>query len=116
MARHLQIFDSNQFFYGLTIQEPDKLEPLELKLPGADNVTLDFLQVHLSQSFTNRPDPTEYKPLQKCLHANPDKRWTAAELVGHAYFNGFQFKVPLEDMPAVGSVSPVYGRRKVPFF
>lgn len=50
---------------------------------------------------------------QKCLDNNPDKRWTAGELVSHAYFNGFTFRLPPEE---TGSVSPSPGsrdRRKV---
>ncbi len=41
----MQIFKTNQFFYGLSIPEPDILEPLEKKLAGVDPVMTDFLHV-----------------------------------------------------------------------
>jgi hypothetical protein len=41
----MAIFKSNQFFYGLSIPEPESIEPIEQKLPSADPVIIDFLHV-----------------------------------------------------------------------
>uniref|UniRef100_A0A914WH00 cyclin-dependent kinase n=1 Tax=Plectus sambesii TaxID=2011161 RepID=A0A914WH00_9BILA len=90
LPRHMQIFKSNQFFYGLSIPEPDMLEPLLQKLPNADAATIDFLQ--------------------KCLDTNPDKRWSATELLNHNYFQGFSFRVPPEE----GATSPFQQRKRAP--
>lgn len=53
LPRHMQIFKSNQFFYGLSIPEPEHVEALSTKLPNADNVTLDFLNVSAFMSLLN---------------------------------------------------------------
>lgn len=114
----MQIFKSNQFFYGLSIPEPDVLEPLPQKLPNADAATIDFLQVRKGwwAADTDGDQPTDaggaftYFPLQKCLDTNPDKRWSATELLNHNYFQGFSFRVPSED----GGTSPFQQRRRAP--
>ena len=47
IPRHMQLFKMNQFFYGLTIPDPEIRETLSMKLPpdklGLDG--FDFLQV-----------------------------------------------------------------------
>lgn len=43
----MSIFRSNQFFFGLSIPEPEQMEPLPLKLPNASSSQLDFLYVGL---------------------------------------------------------------------
>ena len=47
IPRHMQLFKMNQFFYGLTIPDPEVREPLNMKFPpdklGLDG--FDFLQV-----------------------------------------------------------------------
>lgn len=35
--------------------------------------------------------------LQKCLDKDPEKRWTASELLNHDYFAGFVFQLPPEE-------------------
>jgi hypothetical protein len=42
----MNIFKSNEFFYGVTLPQPDVLEPLESKLPRQCNSNvIDFLKV-----------------------------------------------------------------------
>jgi len=88
LPRHLQIFKSNQFFHGLNIPEPDRVDSLENRMPNSDKNIIDFLH--------------------KCLNNNPDKRYTAAELLNHTYFQGFTFRLPPDE---AGSVSPSPGSR-----
>ncbi|PAV84390.1 hypothetical protein WR25_16445 [Diploscapter pachys] len=47
LPRQMSIFRSNQFFFGLSIPEPEQMEPLPLKLPNASSSQLDFLYVSL---------------------------------------------------------------------
>jgi hypothetical protein len=43
----MQVFKANEFFAGVTLPMPDKLEPLEEKLPRQQNThVLDFLKVN----------------------------------------------------------------------
>nr|CDJ80105.1 Serine threonine protein kinase-related domain containing protein [Haemonchus contortus] len=83
LPRHMSVFRSNQFFFGLSIPEPDQQEPLPLRLPNATSVQLDFLY--------------------KCFEMSPDRRWSAAELLQHGYFNGWQLRLKPEEVgtPAV---------------
>jgi hypothetical protein len=42
----MNVFKSNEFFYGVTLPQPDVLEPLESKLPRQSNFhVIDFLKV-----------------------------------------------------------------------
>jgi hypothetical protein len=42
----MNIFKSNEFFYGVTLPQPDVQEPLESKLPRQCNPhIIDFLKV-----------------------------------------------------------------------
>jgi cyclin-dependent kinase-like len=42
----MNIFKSNEFFYGVSLPQPDILEPLESKLPRQSSANvLDFLKV-----------------------------------------------------------------------
>ncbi|XP_046660050.1 LOW QUALITY PROTEIN: cyclin-dependent kinase-like 1 [Homalodisca vitripennis] len=79
--RHMLIFKSNEFFAGITLPQPDSLEPLHEKLPkhalGDPNI-LDFLH--------------------KCLDKEPSKRWTCEQLLTHPYFNNFHFKLPDQEL------------------
>lgn len=45
LPRHVSIFRTNTFFFGLSIPEPEHLEPLPSKLPNASSGQLDFLYV-----------------------------------------------------------------------
>ncbi|EPB74764.1 kinase domain protein [Ancylostoma ceylanicum] len=73
LPRHMSVFRSNQFFFGLSIPEPEQQEPLPLRLPNATSVQLDFLY--------------------KCFEMSPDRRWSAPELLQHSYFNGWQLRL-----------------------
>jgi serine/threonine protein kinase len=46
LPRHLQIFKSNQFFLGLNIPEPDRVDSLENRMPNGDKNIVDFLHVN----------------------------------------------------------------------
>ncbi|XP_073990698.1 cyclin-dependent kinase-like 4 isoform X2 [Rhodnius prolixus] len=75
--RHMHIFRTNEFFNGITLPQPETMEPLETKLPRqaiADEAVLDFLK--------------------KCLDKEPTRRWSAHELLRHPYFDNFHFKIP----------------------
>ncbi|KAK5986496.1 Cyclin-dependent kinase 1 [Trichostrongylus colubriformis] len=78
LPRHMSVFRSNQFFFGLSIPEPDQQEPLPLRLPNATSVQLDFLF--------------------KCFEMSPDRRWSAAELLQHGYFSGWQLRLKPEEV------------------
>ncbi|KAK6038071.1 hypothetical protein COOONC_24424, partial [Cooperia oncophora] len=78
LPRHMSAFRSNQFFFGLSIPEPDQQEPLPLRLPNATSVQLDFLY--------------------KCFEMSPDRRWSAAELLQHGYFSGWQLRLKPEEV------------------
>ncbi|KAK9497114.1 hypothetical protein O3M35_004490 [Rhynocoris fuscipes] len=81
IPRHMHIFRTNEFFNGITLAQPDIMEPLESKLPRhalADPTVIDFLK--------------------KCLDKEPTKRWSAHELLRHPYFENFHFKIPDTEM------------------
>lgn len=43
---HMRIFKDNEFFRGVTLPEPDTLEPLEAKMPKTfSREGMDFLKV-----------------------------------------------------------------------
>ena len=51
ITRHIHIFKMNEFFKGITLPQPDTLEPLEVKIPKEnqnDPAVLDFLKVKLT--------------------------------------------------------------------
>ena len=76
LQRHMAIFQQNEFFAGVTLPTPQSLIPLENALPEGPKtlVQIDFLK--------------------KCLDKDPDLRWTCDQLLLHAYFENFHFKVP----------------------
>ena len=45
LPRHLQIFDTNEFFRGTKIQQPEALIPLKERLPQLSKDGIDFLEV-----------------------------------------------------------------------
>lgn len=48
IARHIHIFKMNEYFKGITLPQPETLEPLEVKIPKEsqkDPTVLDFLKV-----------------------------------------------------------------------
>ncbi|XP_067005069.1 cyclin-dependent kinase-like 4 [Anabrus simplex] len=75
IPRHMSIFKSNEFFFGVTLPQPDTYEPLEAKLPRQSNpLVMDFLK--------------------KCLDKDPSRRWTCEQLLRHPYFDNFHFRMP----------------------
>uniref|UniRef100_A0A8R1HLF2 cyclin-dependent kinase n=2 Tax=Caenorhabditis japonica TaxID=281687 RepID=A0A8R1HLF2_CAEJA len=80
LPRHVSIFRTNQFFFGLSIPEPEQLEPLPSKLPNASSAQLDFLY--------------------KCFEMSPDRRWSCHELMQHPIFQNWVLRLRHDD--AVG--------------
>ncbi|XP_033609638.1 cyclin-dependent kinase-like 1 isoform X2 [Cryptotermes secundus] len=79
IPRHMNIFKSNEFFYGVSLPQPDILEPLESKLPRQSNAhVLDFLK--------------------KCVDKDPARRWSCEQLLRHSYFDNFHFKIPESEL------------------
>ncbi|XP_013410282.1 cyclin-dependent kinase-like 4 isoform X2 [Lingula anatina] len=69
LPRHVDIFSNNQFFKGLTIPVPDRLEPLEEKFPNISSKAMDFMQ--------------------QCFAMDPSQRSTCEELLSHAYLDDY---------------------------
>ncbi|XP_025105426.1 cyclin-dependent kinase-like 1 isoform X3 [Pomacea canaliculata] len=67
IPRHMQIFSNNAFFKGMSIPEPDRLEPLDEKFPGAAPQTMSFMQT--------------------CLKMDPAERLTCQQLLEHPYMD-----------------------------
>ncbi|XP_076463898.1 cyclin-dependent kinase-like 1 [Babylonia areolata] len=67
IPRHMQIFSNNVFFKGMSIPEPDRLEPLEEKYPSASPQAMSFMQ--------------------SCLQMDPAERLTCQQLLQHPYMD-----------------------------
>jgi len=67
LPRHLEIFSKNPFFKGLSIPEPEVLEPLEVKFPNINPATMDFLK--------------------GCFKMDPLERLNCEQLLEHPYFD-----------------------------
>ncbi|XP_046577547.1 LOW QUALITY PROTEIN: cyclin-dependent kinase-like 4 [Haliotis rubra] len=67
LPRHLEIFNSNSFFKGMTIPEPTHMEPLESKFKDQNPIAVHFLMC--------------------CLVMDPDKRHTCQQLLEHKYLD-----------------------------
>lgn len=48
IPRHMHAFKNNDFFQGVIMPVPQNFTPLEVKLPLADAVAIDFLKVLFS--------------------------------------------------------------------
>ncbi|XP_037924854.1 cyclin-dependent kinase-like 1 isoform X1 [Hermetia illucens] len=72
LPRHIEIFNQNEYFKGITLPVPPTLEPLEEKMPSR------ALQNPLTMDF-----------LKKCLDKDPAKRWTCDKLLRHSYFDDY---------------------------
>ena len=68
--RHMQVFQNNQFFQGMSIPDPSNLEPLEARFPNLDSGSLSFMK--------------------GCLVVEPTTRHTCEELLESTYFNNFR--------------------------
>ncbi|CAM9770188.1 cyclin-dependent kinase-like 1 [Lampetra fluviatilis] len=67
---HKQVFMSNQFFSGVSIPDPIKLEPLEERFPRISAPSLSLMK--------------------SCLKMDPAARLTTAGLLEQPYFDGFR--------------------------
>ncbi|KAI5740400.1 hypothetical protein M8J76_003469 [Diaphorina citri] len=79
IPRHLHIFQTNEYFKGVSLPHAENVVPLEIKIgkPAATNIYLiDFLK--------------------RCLDKDPLRRWSCDQLLRHPYFNGYYFEVPDE--------------------
>ncbi|XP_040569266.1 cyclin-dependent kinase-like 4 isoform X2 [Lepeophtheirus salmonis] len=72
IPRHMQIFKENEFFFGMSIQDPGVVESLDKKLSkelvGSEGI--DFMK--------------------KCLDKDPDKRYSCENLLYHSFFRGLE--------------------------
>ncbi|CBX25209.1 cyclin-dependent kinase [Caenorhabditis elegans] len=85
LPRHISIFRTNQFFFGLSIPEPEHLEPLPSKLPNASSAQLDFLQ--------------------KCFEMSPDRRFSCSELMLHGIFSNWILRIRQDESTPTGLTS-----------
>ncbi|XP_075677839.1 cyclin-dependent kinase-like 1 isoform X4 [Dermatophagoides pteronyssinus] len=84
LARHITIFRTNEFFAGVSIPEPDTIEPLEQKIPK-----------HIDQ--------TGFEFLRRTLDKDPAKRSTCEQLLQFSYFNNV--KIPDLSLYATSSTT-----------
>lgn len=111
--RHMQVFRANEFFRGVTLPQPDSVEPLENRLPKhAGAAAIDFLKVLLRVvSPTSRQIrwardsvPTLARLTlywidpQRCVDKEPDRRWSCERLLRHVYFHNFRCSLPAEEL------------------
>ncbi|CAO1300513.1 unnamed protein product [Diamesa hyperborea] len=75
LPKHLQIFNQNEFFRGISLPVPPTLETLESKMPART------LQNPFAIDF-----------MKKCLDKDPNKRWSCERLAQHPYFEDFVVK------------------------
>ncbi|PVD25649.1 hypothetical protein C0Q70_13308 [Pomacea canaliculata] len=104
IPRHMQIFSNNAFFKGMSIPEPDRLEPLDEKFPGAAPQTMSFMQTCLKM------DPAERLTCQQLLeHPYMDLNMemvTASKHDGPVRKKTFQPQLPLLQAPTATSPVP----------
>ncbi|XP_054259607.1 cyclin-dependent kinase-like 4 isoform X2 [Macrosteles quadrilineatus] len=79
--RHMHLFKTNEFFAGISLPQPDSIEPLHEKLP--------------KHSLT---DPNILDFLHRCLDKEPSKRWTCEQLLTHPYFDNFHYQLPEQEL------------------
>uniref|UniRef100_A0A8C2T693 mitogen-activated protein kinase n=1 Tax=Coturnix japonica TaxID=93934 RepID=A0A8C2T693_COTJA len=70
IPRHQQVFSTNQFFSGVTIPDPDSMEPLEMKFPSISYPALALMK--------------------GCLCMDPAERQTCEQLLQHPYFDSIR--------------------------
>ncbi|XP_014667819.1 PREDICTED: cyclin-dependent kinase-like 1 isoform X2 [Priapulus caudatus] len=86
IPRHNQIFATNQFFYGLSIPEPDYMEPLEVKFPNINHAALHLMKC--------------------CLVLDPAQRVPCKALLDHQYFEGLFESLTNRDRDSNRDVTP----------
>ncbi|XP_067469595.1 cyclin-dependent kinase-like 1 isoform X1 [Thunnus thynnus] len=72
IPRHQQVFSNNQFFSGVSIPEPQDMEPLEQKYPILSHQALSLMK--------------------GCLRMDPSERLTCEQLLQHPYFDSLREK------------------------
>ncbi|KAJ0063276.1 hypothetical protein NL108_015626 [Boleophthalmus pectinirostris] len=72
IPRHQQVFSNNQFFSGVSIPEPQEMEPLEQKYPNVSPQALSFMK--------------------GCLRMDPSERLSCEQLLRHSYFDSLREK------------------------
>uniref|UniRef100_A0A8C3LC92 cyclin-dependent kinase n=1 Tax=Chrysolophus pictus TaxID=9089 RepID=A0A8C3LC92_CHRPC len=70
IPRHQQVFSTNQFFSGVTIPDPESMEPLEMKFPSISYPALALMK--------------------GCLRMDPAERQTCEQLLQHPYFDSIR--------------------------
>ncbi|CAJ0944243.1 unnamed protein product [Ranitomeya imitator] len=70
IPRHQQVFSTNQFFSGVSIPDPENMEPLEQRFPNISSHALRLLK--------------------GCLHMDPSERLTCQQLIEHPYFDSIR--------------------------
>lgn len=96
LCRHLQIFNQNEFFRGISLPVPPTLETLESKMPSRilqNPYAIDFLKVNFRLELITRSIFNCF-PIhsQKCLDKDPNKRWSCDRLIQHPYFEDYIVK------------------------
>ncbi|TNN65585.1 Cyclin-dependent kinase-like 1 [Liparis tanakae] len=72
IPRHQQVFSNNQFFCGVSIPEPQEMEPLEQKSPNLSAQALSLMK--------------------GCLRMDPSERLTCEQLLQQPYFDSLREK------------------------
>uniref|UniRef100_A0A8D3DEZ1 cyclin-dependent kinase n=1 Tax=Scophthalmus maximus TaxID=52904 RepID=A0A8D3DEZ1_SCOMX len=72
IPRHQQVFSNNQFFSGVSIPEPQEMDPLEQKYPNLSQQALSLMK--------------------GCLRMDPSERLTCEQLLLHPYFDSLREK------------------------
>ncbi|XP_033844515.1 cyclin-dependent kinase-like 1 [Periophthalmus magnuspinnatus] len=72
IPRHQQVFSNNQFFSGVSVPEPQEMEPLEQKYPNVSPQALSLMK--------------------GCLKMDPSERLSCEQLLRHPYFDSLREK------------------------
>uniref|UniRef100_A0A3Q3WKX0 cyclin-dependent kinase n=1 Tax=Mola mola TaxID=94237 RepID=A0A3Q3WKX0_MOLML len=72
IPRHQQVFSNNQFFCGVSIPEPQDMDPLEQKYPNLSHQALSVMK--------------------GCLRMDPSERLTCEQLLQQPYFDSLRGK------------------------
>ncbi|NWR53355.1 CDKL1 protein, partial [Regulus satrapa] len=70
IPRHQQVFSTNQFFSGVRIPDPERMEPLEMKFP---NISYSALAL-----------------MKGCLRMDPAERQSCEQLLQQPYLESFR--------------------------
>lgn len=70
IPRHQQVFSTNMFFSGVSIPDPEKMEPLEYRFP---NISANAMGL-----------------MKGCLHMDPAERLKCEQLLEHPYFDSIR--------------------------